>query len=66
MQTAFANHEPPRPRGLARALSAVYTSLQTASEAYVRISYARPWASPAPRRQSDAAARSQWSRTRGQ
>lgn len=66
MQTALAHPELSRPRRLARALSAIYTSLQTASEAYVRISYARPWASPAPRRQSDAAARSQWSRTRGQ
>ena len=64
MQTAFANHEPPRPRGLARALSALYTSLQTASEAYVRISYARPWARP--ERQSNAAARSQWTHPRGQ
>ena len=66
MQTAFANHELFRPRPLARALSAIYTSLQTASEAYIRISYARPWAKPASERQSNAAARSQWTRPRGQ
>jgi hypothetical protein len=66
MQTACANPELSRPRPLARALSAIYTSLQTASEAYIRISYARPWAKPAPGSQSNAAARSKWTRPRGQ
>ena len=64
MQTALAHPELSRPRRLARALSAIYTSLQTASEAYVRISYARPWAHP--ERQSNAAARSHWTHPRGQ